>query len=88
MSHRSTPLRIGLAAAIWLAAIASAFAQDARSITVTLSRADILVLSRALDALPIEQAAPLVIKLQNMIDAQPGNEDLKSAPPHFMGDAR
>ena len=53
MSLRS-PLRICLlATAIWLAAMASVFAQDAPDITLKLNASDLEVLSRALDKLPI-----------------------------------
>jgi hypothetical protein len=49
MSHRSTPLRFGFAAALWLAAIASAFAQDAPDITLKLSPAQVAEIARLID---------------------------------------
>jgi hypothetical protein len=69
-----TPLRFGLlAAALWLTATASAFAQEAPpSITLRLGPSDIEVLSKAVDALPLSETAATIIKIQAQIDAQPG----------------
>ena len=59
MLARSTksPLRIGLlATAIWLAAISSAFAQDAPDITLKLSPAQVAEIMRLVDLQPINDA--------------------------------
>src|ERR1700730_13465912 len=69
----STLLRfVFLAAAFWLTATASAFAQDAPDITLKFSPADLEVLSKALHALPISETADTITKIQAQIDAQPG----------------
>jgi hypothetical protein len=49
MSHCSTKTRFGFAAAFWLAAIASAFAQDAPDITLQLSPAQVAEIMRLVD---------------------------------------
>jgi hypothetical protein len=58
-SHSTkSPLRILLATALWLTAMASAFAQDAPDITVTLSPVQVAEIERLIDQQPISQAPP------------------------------
>jgi hypothetical protein len=76
MSSHSTKsqLRFGLfAMALWLTAMASAFAQDANEIiTLKLIHSDLELIAKALDAVPISESANTVTKVQAQIDAQPG----------------
>lgn len=58
MSFRSPPGSICLAAALWLAAVASAFAQDAPAITLRLSPAQAAEIMRLVDLQPISAAPP------------------------------
>jgi hypothetical protein len=85
--QRKTARRIGFAAALWLAGIASAFAQD---VTLTLSPDELKVIARAMAATPEPQTLPLVIKLQAQIDAQfpPGPLATELPLPAISGAAR
>jgi hypothetical protein len=75
MSHRSTPLRFHLlAAAFWLTAMASAFAQEAPEITVRLTPAEVAEIARLVDLQPISISPPaaywdLQTKLGAALDA-------------------
>jgi hypothetical protein len=77
MSHLSkTPLRIlSLSTALSLFA-ACAYAQNTvpPEMTLSVSAADIDVLAKALDRLPIAERASTIIKIQAQIDAQPRSE--------------
>jgi hypothetical protein len=77
MSHHSkTPLGFGFAAALWLAAIASAFAQDAPDITLKLSPAEVAEITRLIDLQPISISPPvaywdLQTKLSQTLEVNP-----------------
>jgi hypothetical protein len=80
MSHHSkTPLRFGFAAALWLAAVASAFAQEAPEITVRLTPAQVIEVERLVDlAAPSTFVSPppdaywdLQVNIQHALAANP-----------------
>jgi hypothetical protein len=77
MSHHSkTRLGFGFAAALWLAAIASAFAQDAPDITLKLSPAEVAEITRLIDLQPISISPPvaywdLQTKLSQTLEVNP-----------------
>jgi hypothetical protein len=62
MSHHDSPktqLRLGsLATALWLAAISSAFAQDAPDITLKFSPAQVAEIGRLIDLQPMSKDPP------------------------------
>jgi hypothetical protein len=71
MSHRSTPLRVGLAAAIWLAAIASAFAQQYNELPPNSVIANILGQSNPGSAVPFNQLAAQLMLQGGLVQGPP-----------------
>jgi len=76
MSHGSTtaPSRICLAAVLLFAASTALAQGPAPEITLRIRPSDLEVLVRALDAMPIEQTADTIIRIQTQVDAQAGPE--------------
>jgi hypothetical protein len=71
MSHRSTPLRVGLAAAIWLAAIASAFAQQYNELPPNSVIANVLGQSNPGNAVPFNQLAAQLMLNGGLVQGPP-----------------
>jgi hypothetical protein len=87
MSHRSNPLRLYLlAAVVWLSA-APAFGQDANSVTLKLSAAQVAEIARLIDLQPIGVTPPTAYwDLQTKLDAAlRANPDALRAVLHARG---
>jgi hypothetical protein len=70
-SHGVIMLKLALAASLTLALVPVAFGQAASDhVKIDLTRADLQTIGRGIMKLPYETAAPLLIELQNQLQAQ------------------